>query len=165
VLHRFILVGLLFLAGATQLSAQDVPDSERAERLRQTIEDRFTERLARDLGLSDQVAAKVQGVLSQWAARRRGLERDERRLRQELAAQMRPGVAADEAVVLRAMNAMLDGRIAYVQTFKDEQAELAAVLTPVQRAQYVLLRDRLAQRAQGQVFTVELAPGEMRWFD
>jgi hypothetical protein len=61
---------------------------------------------------------------------------------------MRPGVAADEAVVLRAMNAMLDGRIAYVQTFKDEQAELAAVLTPVQRAQYVLLRDRLAQRVQ-----------------
>lgn len=146
--HRVMLAAVLVAAGASGARAQDLPDPERAERLRQVIEDRFNERLARDLGLGEADAAKVRSILGTWAAKRRSIEREERRLRQELAAQMRPGVAADEAVVTRAMAAMLDGRIAYVQTFKDELGELSAVLTPVQRAQYLLLRDRLAQRAQ-----------------
>jgi hypothetical protein len=112
------------------------------------IEDRFAERLGRDLGLSDEQASKVHGILASWSAKRRSIEREERRLRQELASQMRPGVAADEAVVSRTLDAILDGRLAFVQSFRDELRELSAVLTAVQRAQYLLLRDRLAQRVQ-----------------
>jgi hypothetical protein len=124
------------------------PDPIRAESLRRTIEERFGDQLIRDLGLDDDQAAKVRGVLATWATKRRALEREERRLRQALAREMRPGVAADDAAVTRMVDQLLDGRLAYVQTFKDELTELASLLTPVQRAQYVLLRDRLLQRVQ-----------------
>ncbi len=142
----------LAVAGAAALlvspvAAQDtVPEPVRAERLRQLIEDRFAERLALELGLTDEQTGRVQGILANWAARRRTLEREERRLRMTLMSQMRPGVAADEAVVTRTLDAMLEGRAAYVQTFRDELRDLSAVLSPIQRAQYLLLRDRLAQR-------------------
>jgi hypothetical protein len=143
------LTGLLLIVAGSLARGQDtLADPVRAERLRQLIEDRFTERLGRDLGLSDDQATRVHGILATWNAKRRSLEREERRLRQALAAQMRPGVAAEEAVVSRTLDAILDGRLAFVQSFRDELRELATVLTPVQRAQYLLLRDRLAQRVQ-----------------
>ena len=61
---------------------------------------------------------------------------------------MRPGVAADERLVSRLTDEILDARLAYVQTFKDELVALTGVLSPVQKGQYVLLRDRLQQRIQ-----------------
>lgn len=148
-IKRMMVTAAILAAPVGSLGAQDpMPDPARAERLRQVIEERFAERLSRELGLDAEETSKVQSILATWAARRRDLEREERRLRQDLAAQMRPGVAADEAVVTRILDAMLDGRAAYVQTFKDELRELATVLTPVQRAQYLFLRDRLMQRVE-----------------
>jgi hypothetical protein len=146
---RIGLVAALAFAPAVA-SAQDSLEVEgpRAERLRALIEERFTERLAAELGLSDEVAARTRGILQGWAGKRRGLERDERRNRAQLAAAMRPGVAANDQAVTRLIDAILAGRQAYVQTFRDEMTELATVLTPVQRAQYILLRDRLMQRVQ-----------------
>lgn len=123
-------------------------DGPRAERLRVQIEEIFAQRLATELGLTADQSARTRGILATWATKRRGLERDERRLRVDLSAAMRPGVAADEAAVTRLVDAILNGRLAYMQTFKDENAELAGVLSPVQRAQYILLRDRLMQRVQ-----------------
>ncbi len=61
---------------------------------------------------------------------------------------MRPGVAANDQAVSRLVDAILATRGAMVQTFQDEMAELGTVLSPVQRAQYLLLRDRLLQRVQ-----------------
>jgi Spy/CpxP family protein refolding chaperone len=140
----------MLLAGvASRARSQDtLPEPVRAESLRQTIEDRFGDQLIRDLGLTDDQAAKVRGVLATWATKRRTLEREERRLRRALADEMRPGVAAEEAKVTRMVDGLLDGRLAYVQTFRDELKDLASLLTPVQRAQYVLLRDRVLQRVQ-----------------
>ncbi|MEZ4587792.1 MAG: Spy/CpxP family protein refolding chaperone [Gemmatimonadales bacterium] len=143
-----MLVMSLVAAGTTLASAQNPGQPPRAERLRQQIEMRVAEQLQRQLGLTDAQYGQTRSVLLTWARKRRDLERGERELRQTLAAQMRPGVAADEAVVTRTMNEILDGRIAYVQTFKDELAELSPILSPVQRAQYMQLRDRLMQRVQ-----------------
>ena len=72
----------------------------------------------------------------------------ERRLRQALAFQLRPGVAANADSVAKLVDAITDHRVAFAQTFKDEMRELSATLNPVQRGQYLLLRDRLMQRAQ-----------------
>ncbi len=133
--------------GAAQDSA-GIPDGLRAERLRQLIEERFAERLTIELGLTDDQVARVRGVLTTWATKRRTLEREDRSLRDQLAGAMRRGVAADERTVIRLTDRILAARIEYVQTFKDEIGDLAPVLSPVQRAQYVLLRDRLMQRVQ-----------------
>lgn len=133
------------LAGQDSASADD---PVRVERLRQLIEDRFAERLSLELGLTDEQSAKVRVVLGTWAGRRRAMEREDRRLRQDLTGRMRPGVAANADSVTRLVDAMTNGRIAYAQTFRDEIKDLSTVLSPVQRGQYVLLRDRLIQRIQ-----------------
>jgi len=148
-LKKTLLLALgLVGAGMAGAQAQEPPEPARAERLRQMIEDRFAEQLDRQLGLSESQSTEVRAILLTWARKRRDLERTERRLRQDLASQMRPGVAADDAMVTRTMNEILDGRIAFVQTFKDELEALAPILSPVQRAQYMQLRDRLMQRVQ-----------------
>ena len=76
------------------------------------------------------------------------MEQDERRMRQALGAQLRPGIAANPDSVAHLVDALTNHRIAYAQTFKDEMRELGAILNPVQRGQYLMARDRLMQRVQ-----------------
>ena len=149
--RRWWMAACLLGGLALPLAAQDsaAPDDPvRVERLRQLIEDRFAERLSLELGLTEDQSSKVRVVLGTWAGKRRAMEREDRRLRQSLTAQMRPGVAANADSVTRLVDAMTNGRIAYAQTFRDEIKDLSTVLGPVQRGQYVLLRDRLIQRIQ-----------------
>ena len=134
--------------GHPTTAAAQSPDSMRAERLRQQIEDRFAERLSSELELSQDQEERVGRILAVWGRKRREIEREERLLRRELSAEMRPGVAADESKVNRLVDRILDSRLDYVQTFKDELRELTGILTPIQRAQYVLLRDQLQRRVQ-----------------
>jgi hypothetical protein len=82
------------------------------------------------------------------AGKRRDMERQERDLRQALNRQLRPGVAADADSVARLVDGLTEQRVAYAETFREEMREVAAILTPVQRGQYLLLRDRLMQRVQ-----------------
>ncbi len=147
--YRGVLV-IAVLSGLPSLSvAQDtLNDPVRAERLRQMVEQRFGERLREELGLTEDQAMKVRVALGGLAARRRGMERDERRMRQALAFQLRPGVAANADSVAKLVDGLTNHRVGYAQTFKDEMRELAAILNPVQRGQYLLMRDRLMQRVQ-----------------
>ena len=148
---RFIsVVAMLSLVVAPLAAAQDtaLPDPVRAERLRQQIEQRFGERLKEELGLTDEQVSRLRVSLAALAAKRRGLEEDERRTRQALASQLRPGIAANPDSVARLVDALTNHRVVFAQTFKDEMRELSTILNPVQRGQYLMLRDRLMQRAQ-----------------
>jgi hypothetical protein len=144
-----VLLLVVLYAMPAAASAQDtVNDPVRAQRLREMVEQRFAERLREDLGLSDDQTTKVRVTLGGLAAKRRGMEQDERRLRQALTFQLRPGVAANPDSVAKLVDALTNHRVAYAQTFKDEMRELAVILNPVQRGQYLLMRDRLMQRVQ-----------------
>jgi len=161
---RALLV-IAVLAGASSVAAaQDtLNDPVKAERLRQAVEQRFGDRLREELGLTDDQAVKVRVALGGLAVRRRGMEQDERRMRQALAFQLRPGVAANADSVAKLVDALTSHRVAYAQTFKDEMRELAAILNPVQRGQYLLMRDRLMQRVQElQQGRPQAAPGPFR---
>ncbi len=148
-IQRVVVFAMLASGFADRLAAQDTAVAgPMAERLRQQIEVRFGERLSEELGLTDGQSVKVRGILATWAVKRRNLEREDRQQRAELSAAMRPGVAANDQAVSRLVDAILATRGAMVQTFRDEMAELGTVLSPVQRAQYLLLRDRLLQRVQ-----------------
>ena len=142
------IIALVAAAAPREARAQLPGDSLRAEQLRQMIEDRFSERLAVELRLTPDQASRVRVVLAGWGVKRRELEREDRQLRRQLNAEMRPGVAADEATVNRLVDGILSSRLAYVQTFNDEIKDLTGVLSPIQRAQDLLLRDRLLQRIQ-----------------
>lgn len=144
---RAIGVLVLLVGTASGAFAQDtLTDPIRAERLRQQIETRFGERLKEELGLTPDQATRLRVALAGLAVRRRSMEQEERVLRQSLAAQLRPGIAANPDSVAKLVDALTTHRLTYAQTFKDEMRELATILSPVQRGQYLLLRDRLMQR-------------------
>jgi hypothetical protein len=147
-LSRWTLLGVLAAAPAAVAAQDSLPDPVRAERLRQQIEQRFGERLKEELGLTEEQASKLQVSLAGFAARRRGMEQDERRMRQALAAQLRPGIAANSDSVAKLVDALTAHRVVYAQSFKDEMRDLSTILNPVQRGQYMMLRDRLMLRAQ-----------------
>ena len=142
-----LMTALLVITAPAMVSAQEdtLPPlpPRRAEQLRQMIEQRFTERVKEALGLTDDQAAKMRGVQAMVAEKRRVLEMQERQMRMALGNQLRPGIAANADSVSRLVNALTAQRVAFAQTFQDEMRELSAFLTPVQRGQYLLMRDRL----------------------
>jgi hypothetical protein len=149
-----------FLLAAPGLRAQ-VLDSgpDRAGMLRRRIEDRFAGRVQEDLGLTDAQAGKMRETVGGWFLKRRALEEEDRRLRQELAGELRPGVAANKDNVARLTDQLLDLKIRYAETYKDEVKELAGYLDPVQRAQYLIARERLLDRIRSaQEMTDDSAP-------
>jgi hypothetical protein len=137
------------LAGG-RLMAQDpmAPGGERVEQLRRQIEDRFAARAQEELGLNDEQFRRLRLTSAQFAAERRGVEQQERRLRLAMATQLRPGVAADQDSVARLIDALINVRGAYVETYREEMKSLGTFLNPVQRAQYLMLRERLMSLAQ-----------------
>lgn len=126
------------LTFAPGLHAQD-PEAPRP--VRRVVEDAFALRLQRQLGLDSARAAAVGKVLTASGATRRALEAEERELNAQLARQLRPGIAADEGAVTSLIDRILANRVAFAQSFRDEMRELTPLLTPVQRAQYLRLRD------------------------
>jgi len=143
---RGFVLGLVLLL-PTVLVAQDGAPPPR-QMLRQRVETVFLGRLRQDLGLNEDQALKVSAVLTDWGGKRRDLEMQERGLRQALDGQLRPGVAADRDSLTRIVDGLLQNRVDYAQSFQGEMRDLTPLLTPVQRAQYLRLRDQLLRRVQ-----------------
>jgi hypothetical protein len=144
---------LAIAALAAPLRAQEPGDAAadepaRAQALRRLIEDRFAARVKDRLALTDEQTAQLRTTVTTYGSRRRELEQRERTLRAALAGQLRPGVAADQDSVARLTDALLNVRSAYVETFRAENAELSKFLSPVQRSQLMVMRERLMRRVQ-----------------
>jgi LTXXQ motif family protein len=144
-----LLGGVLSLLAVHSLAAQDSSVARpRADLLRQRIEERFATRVQEELGLTDDQTTKLRSTAREYAGRRRELEAQERDLRGALAAQLRPGVAADQDRVADLTGKLVDLKVTYAQSFRDEMREQSKYLTPVQRAQLYVMRERLLQRVQ-----------------
>ncbi len=145
----FMLFGLCLAAAAPPLSRADqtlqAQDRTRADMI-QAIEQRFWGRIVEDLGLDGQQAQRLRATVREYASRRRDLERRERELKQALARQLRPGIAADQARVAELTDALLTLKVEYAQSFRDEHRAVGAFLDPVQQAQLLAVRERLMQR-------------------
>ncbi len=138
---------------AQKLAAQEPEDAlpedaARAQELRQRIEDRFLARAKDQLGLTEEQTARLRATATTYGGRRRELAAHERELRSALAGQLRPGVAANQDSVSHLTDALMDVRSAYVRTSQDESREMAKFLTPVQRSQLLVMRERLLRRIQ-----------------
>ena len=149
-MRRLLLVAVVSAACAAPLAAQDTTEQapERASALRQEIEDRFAARAQAEMGLTDEQFRRLRATTAQYGATRRSIEEEERRMRQGLAAQLRPGVAANQDSVGRLVDGLTAIKTTYANTYRDEMRALSAFLTPVQRAQFWVLRERLLNVAQ-----------------
>lgn len=144
--HLLMVVTCVFV-GALPLGAQETGEpGERAVELRRQIEDRFAARVQEELGLTDQQASRMREVVGGYSVKRRAMEAEERRLRQAMAGELRPGVAANKDRVARLTDQLLDLRVRYAQSYRDEVKDLSAFLDAVQVAQFLILRERLFDR-------------------
>jgi len=145
-MNRFVLV--VTLALASTLSAQEPvtpaqPDTAEAERLRAQIEERFSRRVQEELRLTPDQAAKLRASQEKFGAQRRTLIREQMERRRALDGQMQPGIAANGDSVKRLMDANQNARAQMLKLEQDEDREMATYLTPVQRARYRQMRERL----------------------
>lgn len=132
----------------TEAAAQGPPDPARARELRRELEQRFVTQLREQLQLTAEQEGRVRTILVKYADRRRDLDQGDQELRQALSRQLRPGIAAKEDSVTMLVDKLTASRVSYAQLMRDEMQELSAVLSPIQRGQLFLMRDRLLLRAQ-----------------
>ena len=140
----FVLVPAL----AAQQDSMLARDSAVRDQLQQEIERRFGAVVQRQLGLTDDQAGKLRATEERFRPRRRAIMQEQVLLRMGLRDQMRPGEAANSDSVRRLMDGMQANRSALLQIEQEQDREMSGYLTPVQRARYQMLRERLVQRLQ-----------------
>jgi len=138
------LIGLAVPARAQQAT----PERPGMEEMRRRIRERVAERIQQELNLTPDQMQRLRATVGTYANRRRELQARQRTLREALGGQLRPGIAAMPDSVARLTDELADIRVHYAESFRAEQREMAKYLDPVQRATIMLLRDRLANRAQ-----------------
>ena len=140
---------LMALATAPLHSQEPGGGRPRLEELRRRVRERFAERVQQDLNLTNDQMRQLRGTVGKFGVRRRDMESRQRTLREALAGQLRPGLAASPDSVARLTDELTGLRVHYAETFREEQAELARFLDPVQRARILVLRERLLERGRG----------------
>jgi hypothetical protein len=149
-MRRLILscAALLALSAVPALAQQPTGPESRREELRRRLEERFALRVQEELNLTTDQMSRLRATSREFAGRRREMEARQRDLRRALADQMRPGVAADKDSVAKLTDGLIDLRVDYARTLKDEMTQLGKFLDPVQRAKLLVVRQRLIERVQ-----------------
>ena len=138
---------LLTAAAAGPLAAQGERDTlPRSRELRGRIEQRFAEQVKEELALTEEQASRLKTIAMEYGGRRRELRHRERELRNALAGQITDGTSSDQDSVTRLTRELLDLRVEYAESWREEMGKLSPFLTPVQRARLLVMRERLIQR-------------------
>ena len=112
----------------------------------QRIQDRFAARVQEELGAHGHPGGQDASDHDQVVRHPARSRRPAAPVPAGAAGQLRPGVAANQDSVSRLMNRLIDFKIRYAETFKQESGEMAAYLNAVQQAQYFVIRERLLDR-------------------
>jgi hypothetical protein len=144
----WFVMAMLAIVVRPALAQDDADGDPQAARMRQQIETRFGAQIQEMLGLTDQQAVLLRATFTTYAPKRRALEREERAIKQALQGQLRPGIAADADSVGKLTDRLLASKVTYAQSFVDEDREMAKYLSPVQRAQFLVMRERLMARIE-----------------
>lgn len=140
--RRVLVVVALLVAGTVPSVAAQQPDARR-QQLRQQVMQRFLQNYRNAAGLDEGQFSQFRTLAERAFEARNELQRRERSLWQALEGQMRPGVAADPDSVTVLLDGLVGIQTERVELLRSEQAEFAAFLTPVQRAQLTLSLRRL----------------------
>jgi len=125
--------------GALHPGGGRAPGALRRQQLQQQVFARFMDRAAQRLGLAPADRQRLEQVIRTNDVQRRQLAREARTVRQELAAASRDP-ATPQGEYARLLDEMSDLRGRDLALWRGEQAQLATVLTPRQRAQFMAMR-------------------------
>ena len=134
------------LAAQQRDSMRTPSDTAEAGRLRAQIEQRFNDRVTQELNLNTDQATKLRATQERFGARRRDVMQQQLARRRGLENQMQPGIAANSDSVRKLMDGIQAGRGEMVKIEQDQDREMSGYLSPVQRARYQQMRERLMQR-------------------
>jgi len=119
---------------------------------RTALERQFRERTAKlvqqRLGLNDAQLAKLEQSNARYAPQLRQLAAQDREIRRQLRQEMMAGNSANQQRVSDLLDASLRLQHQRLSVVETEQKDLAAFLTPVQRARYLALQAQFGKRAQ-----------------
>ncbi len=154
----------LMLAPLFSLRAQQpaapVPQPTRPM-LEQQLRARMAQVIKTRLNLTDQQMTQLQSVNQKYAPQISRLATQERETRQHLRGQIMSGTP-DQAQVGQLLDTVLRLQKERVTLLESEQHDLAAFLTPVQRAEYMGLQAELRRRAERLRRQPMRNPGDMR---
>jgi len=98
------------------------------------------------LNLDDQKMQQLQQTDSKYDRQRRQLNMEERQARLALKASMEDSVGRDQNKISQNLDQLLQAQRRRADLLEAEQKELSSFLTPMQRAQYLSLKEQMMRR-------------------
>jgi Spy/CpxP family protein refolding chaperone len=138
---------VLALAAAPAVSAQDTSDNSQRPAV-QALQRRVHEIVQRTLGATDDQMRELADVNRRYQPERRELNQRDRQARQAIRAEVLRDSLADQKLVARELDALVDVQRKRIEIFASEQRDLARFLTPVQRAKYATLQEGLRRKVE-----------------
>jgi protein CpxP len=123
-------------------------DSGSRARLESEVRRNFAALVRRGVGLSDEQMRQLVPITQRYEQQRRQIQVDERDARMTLRQTMRNEQTADPRQVELMLQKLVDVHKRRAQLLEGEQRELAAFMTPVQRAKYMALQDQIRRRLE-----------------
>jgi Spy/CpxP family protein refolding chaperone len=108
----------------------------------------FARRVQQVLGASDEQMRRLAPINRRFENQRQALLLEEREVRGELRRELRAALP-DETKVGQLLDRLFDSQRRRLELVEQEQRELAAVLTPSQRARYLVLQQEVRRRVEG----------------
>ena len=151
-LARATLFALAFAAAAPVAGAQGgrAPDRTPAERaqLEQQLRQRFATVVQQRLRLTDAQMTRLRQTNARYEKQRRDLVQQEREVRVSIRDELAADSAANQAHVADLIQRAIGLQRQRLDLVDAEQKELAQFMTPVQRARYLDLQEKIRQRVE-----------------
>jgi Spy/CpxP family protein refolding chaperone len=128
------------------LGAQERAPARR-DTLERSVREALTRRVQEALGASDDQMRRLEPINRRFEAERRTLLLEERGTRRELRVALQ-ATSPDQAHVGRLLDRLFALQRRRLELLEREQRELAAVLTPSQRARYLVMQDEVRRRVE-----------------
>jgi len=123
----------------------EMQDRERVMRFQQQIEERWGRAVQDQLNLNDQQMDRLRTATRANQDRHQDLNRREQDLHRAVGEQLQPGVAANQDSLSRMLDALLQTRLAHVQSDQQLNRDLG-FLSAVQRARLFIMTRRFEER-------------------
>lgn len=167
--YRSLLLVALFLSFAGDFA--DAQVSRRRDRVeqgdapaRRQLEQRLRTGMARvvkqRIGLTDEQMSKLAQANARYDTRRRELNREERARRVELRAQVVAAQGANQERIATSLDRILQIQRERIDLQIEEQRQLAAFMSPLQRARYAALQEQIRRRLEKLRATGARAPSD-----
>ncbi len=128
--------------------AQGRVGAGRGDTVERDVRAAFARRVQQVLGASDEQMRRLVPINRRFENQRQALLLEEREVRGELRRELRAALP-DETKVGQLLDRLFDSQRRRLELVEQEQRELAAVLTPSQRARYLVLQQEVRRRVEG----------------